>query len=131
MTLDLDKLEFLIQKRGDLVFERLSSLIKENKIKEAKLAIGSILDLIIHRSKAGVTSTDNNCRKNLGFIEDRAALIDVGELRLVPPYYPSAEEFYSATDDLRRWLSTYQPDLVLFLETQIKKRIRITKVSDV
>lgn len=122
--LDLDKMEFLIQKRADSVFDYLKALKSENKTKEAKQAIGSILDLVITRSNQGIFDSDNNCERNIGFMDGRASLIDVGEFRLSPSRYPLPEEFYSATEDLHQWLSENDPELKNFLELQIQKRLR-------
>lgn len=124
LTLNLDSMEFLVQKRADRVFTYLDALLKENKIKEVKQAIGSILDLLITRSKSGISDFDNNCQRNIGFMEGRASLIDVGEFRLMPPSYPTEEDFHAATDDLKKWLETRNSELADFLEVQIQKRIR-------
>jgi len=124
VTLELDSMEFLVQRRADFVFSYLEKLLNEHKIKEAKQAIGSILDLIITRSKNGISDFDNNCERNIGFMDGRASLIDVGEFRLTPPTYPSPEEFYLATEDLKQWLGVRNPELQSFLEVQIQKRLR-------
>jgi len=123
-TVDLDGMEFLVQKRAITVLNYLDQLLEENKIKECKQAIGSILDLFITRSKSGISDFDNNCKRNIGFMKGRASLIDVGEFRLIPPTYPSADEFYQATDDLKAYLSEKSPELEEFLDIQIQKRIR-------
>ena len=124
IILDLDSTEFLVQRRADYVFDYLEKLLNANQLKEAKQAIGSILDLIINTSKNGIFDDDTNCQKNIGFIGKRAYFIDVGEFRLMPARYPSPEEFYSATYDLMCWLKKRDPELLTFLEVQIQKRIR-------
>ncbi|CCB88944.1 hypothetical protein [Simkania negevensis] len=124
VTVDLDNMEFLVQRKAITVLNYLDHLLQENKMKECKQAIGSILDLLITRSKSGISDFDNNCNRNIGFMDGRASLIDVGEFRLIPPTYPTASEFYDATDDLKEFLSKRYPELEEFLEIQIQKRIR-------
>ncbi|WP_420422644.1 hypothetical protein [Simkania sp.] len=124
VTLNLDEMEFLVQRKAITVLTYLDNLLQENKIKECKQAIGSILDLLITRSKNGISDFDNNCKRNIGFMDGRASLIDVGEFRLIPPTYPTVSEFYGATDDLKDFLSERHPELEEFLDVQIQKRLR-------
>jgi hypothetical protein len=128
--LDLDSTEFLIQKRADLVFSYLSRLLQEHNLAKAKQAIGSILDLIITRSRHGIVNSDNNCEKNMGFIDGRATFIDIGELRLAPPSYPSQKEFELVTQDLKKWLRSHNSELLDFLDKQIQKRVDPVNLSE-
>jgi len=121
-TLDMDKMEFLIQKRANLIFSQIDAFMNTNQIKEAKLAIGSILDLIIIRNQKGIGDDDINCERNLGLIGERAIQIDIGEFSLIPARYPPAEEFRCATYDLHKWLKNHHPTLADYLEKQIQKR---------
>ncbi|MFI5334293.1 MAG: hypothetical protein ACHQT8_03895, partial [Chlamydiales bacterium] len=75
---DLDTLDFVIQKRGELVYERITRLMQEGKQHEAKNAISQIIHLIVTRCQKGYHDRDPNIRTNCGFIEDRAVKIDVG-----------------------------------------------------
>ena len=123
-TLSLDTFEFLLQKRAQSVFDHLHAFLEKHEIQKAKEGICSILDLIIDLKIRGIENDDGNCRANLGFIDNQAILIDIGELHLRPPTYPKLEEFKRVTSDLSEFLQQNCPELLPFLKQQIDLRFR-------
>lgn len=80
-VVDLDKVEFLLQRRATLAFPYIQNLIHKREMAEAKKAIESICNLIIERSKKGIYDEDAKIHRNFGFIDGKAILIDAGRLK--------------------------------------------------
>ena len=80
--IDLDKVEFILQKKGNLALTHLQKLIQEEKFTKAKEAIESICDLILIRCNKGIYDEDAKIHRNFGFIGNRAILIDIGRLKI-------------------------------------------------
>ncbi len=121
--LDMDKLEFLIQKRADSVYIHIMELMDSGKVEEAKDAITSILDLLVNRSLSGVGDSDTDCEKNIGFINGEPVHIDVGEFYSMKPCFPSYQTFSAMTKDLRLWLNSHYPELIPHLDHAIEVRL--------
>lgn len=75
---DADSLDFVIQRRADLVHARIADLMREGKIEEAKNAVSRILQLIVTRCEKGFQDRDPNIRTNCGFAGEHPIKIDVG-----------------------------------------------------
>ena len=74
----LDNFDFIVQKRAEMVEERIKRLLAEGNYTEIKKSIRSMLDLILIRCKKGYHDTDPNVLTNCGFLDDRAIKIDIG-----------------------------------------------------
>ena len=120
-VLDMDEMEFIIQKRAFSIFEHLLALMAQNNIDASKAVITSILDLIEVRGQWGIEDDDTNCARNLGLIEGKAIQIDLGNFHLALPSQPSRQIFETATHDLQCVLDPF-PSLSLFLQNEIDRR---------
>lgn len=118
-TLDLDEMEFLIQKKTTPTFEAFLTLIQVDKIDEAKSLIDSILALITSRSEKGLSDLDLNCERNLGVLGNRALEIDIGEFSMLERA-PLIEELTSGTLDLKQWLHNQSLELEEYLDKQLE-----------
>jgi hypothetical protein len=124
-TLDLDNMEFLVQKRAYSILETLSALMEDHQEERARACIHSILDLITERRALGIGDDDLNCTHNLGLIEEKAVQIDVGEFYLTLPTVPTRDDFTAATDDLRRYLELHYPQLATDLADAIERHSHV------
>jgi hypothetical protein len=120
--LKLDQFEFVVQKRADLALDYLMSLIRDNKMEEAKCALNSMVDLMVNRCKKGIYDEDPRLHRNLGFSESKAMLIDVGRLRrdqtrISPEIY--MRDLKKMTDRLNQWLLQESPELALHLQKRL------------
>ncbi|GAB5411073.1 MAG: hypothetical protein ChlgKO_01870 [Chlamydiales bacterium] len=78
--IDIDRFEFVLQKRANLGFDHLQKLMDSGDIKRALTSICSYLDLTVTRCKKGYADGDLQFCKNFGFIEDKAIEIDIGHI---------------------------------------------------
>jgi hypothetical protein len=121
--LNLDELEFVIQKKADLAYHTLDSLMEKKDIEGAKLAIDELLLLNVNLYQKGFRNRDANFRSNCGFIPGtQAILIDVGRVVFTteikdPKNYK--EELLRITPKFRLYLSTQYPDLLPHFDQSI------------
>lgn len=79
-TIDMDQMEFLLQKKADLAYPTIKKLMSEDEEK-AKQAIDNLLELIITRCHKGIFDKDADLSTNFGFCQEKAVQIDAGRFR--------------------------------------------------
>lgn len=114
LTLKLDDIEFMVQKRATPIFEEINA-----HPEQGEKIIASIIALIKSRKKKGFGDNDINCEKNLGIYNGKAFQIDVGEFYLIFPQPVQKEELVKATLDLRFFLEKNHPHLITSLDKAI------------
>ena len=119
-NLDLDQMEFLLQKRATLVYPTLDSLIAEGKLEEAKGAIADLISLLKWRAEKGIFDKDPDLNTNFGFTEGKAVQIDVGRFKFTGES-GSKEELLRITDNLQQWLEAKSPALKSHLLEEINR----------
>lgn len=120
--LNLDELEFVVQKKADLAYHVLDQLIQNNDIVGAKQAIDQLLSLNIKLYQKGFRNRDPNFRNNWGFIGARGMLIDVGRIMYCqeisdPKVYKG--EILQMNSKFRFYLSNKHPELVSHFDKTI------------
>lgn len=118
----IDNFEFLIQKKAEVGFDRLSVLIESYQIESAFNLIESLYNIIITRSQKGFSDADMQIYKNFGFVEKRAIEIDIDKLKVDPDAKENCKnDLIYISNQLDDWMSTYYPHLIdqlYFLTTQ-------------
>ncbi len=121
-NVDLDQMDFLIQKTAILAVDKISDHMREGKPEQARAAIRSILYLIVDRCKKGFHDRDPNVRTNCGFIGNQAIKIDVGRF-IADPNMPIPSTYIKEVERIskpfREWLATYEPSLVPILDEEL------------
>ena len=117
--LDLDTVDFALQKKAELVRPKLRKLIKEKDLAAAKQCLLSLLTLIAQRSQKGIVDRDPNIRRNMGFVGNQAIEIDLGSYSRVQLFGLSSqnlkEELLLRTKKLKQWLDRKSPELSEYL----------------
>jgi hypothetical protein len=116
---DIDKTSFYIQKRAQLIYSRISELVYQGDIDQAKRIITSVFSLIDFLGKKGVVDNDPILRKNFGLIDDIAVQIDIGSLRIDPTRQQNLaykNEVGSITHSFKIWLEKNYPQLTEHFE---------------
>ncbi|MBI2743399.1 MAG: hypothetical protein HYX48_05725 [Chlamydiales bacterium] len=121
--LDAGNLDFIIQKRAELVHERIDRLMSEGKKSEAEGAIRELFHLIAKRKEKGFRDRDPNIRTNCGFIGEHAVKIDVGALikreKLQKPV-GKKERIENIAAPFRSWLEVKHPLLLPCLQRELE-----------
>lgn len=123
-ALQADGLEFILQKKAEMVYPALDQFVDTNQTDLAKQAIDSILNLFVKRCKEGVFDADPNLQTNFGLVGSQAVEFDIGRFCLDPnEKNPSVylDEIHRITRDFSDWLKIKHPEINLYLEEQIAK----------
>ncbi len=75
--INADGVEFVIQEKAELIFDRLSRLKDEQELSKA---IDAVRALIQRRIDMGYADRDKAVSNNFGFVGDRAIQLDIGRL---------------------------------------------------
>lgn len=120
--IDLDKTDFILQRRAQLVHDKIDQQMAAGDIAGAKRTISSIVDLIVTRCKKGYTDKDPNIATNCGILGDKAIKIDVGRFGLEPlmanPLFYKPELFHIVQPFHKR-LSEKYPELAKHLDEKV------------
>jgi hypothetical protein len=125
--IDLNSIDFALQKKAEFSNPKLKKLIKENDLDAAKQCIESLLGLIVERCQGGIRDRDHNLRRNIGFIGNQAIEIDLGsyskdESLKEPEGFKL--ELLSNTRKFKQWLGRRNPDLSLYLSERIDQILK-------
>ena len=124
--LDLDQMEFLVQKRADPFFPFLEKQIEQHGYQAAKKSISDLIAFLVMRNQKEIFDKDPDLTTNFGFLQGKLIQIDVGRfrkdpLRNQPSVYRS--EIIAITDLFNKWLKEHHPLLSDHLEHEIKSHI--------
>lgn len=123
-SIELNKTDFLLQKKGILLYDHLQKLMDAGDPAGAKEALSSVCQLMIKRCKKGIFDEDARIHCNLGFIGKQPILLDTGRLkwdenRKNPEIYQ--KDLRKITLKLKIWLENHYPELCAYLEKEIKE----------
>jgi hypothetical protein len=125
--IELDKYQFLLQRKAVLIKPTIASLMKAGKEDAARHRIDQIFALFVDCARKGIADTDGALvrKNNLGFFEDRAIYIDGG--KLIPRKRPcTRKDFVRDIKRLRplaQWLKQEYPKLAKYFEQAREKAI--------
>ena len=121
--IDLDKTEFVIQKKADLLIPHLENLLQQQKPEEVKHCLDDLIDCLLTLYKNGIRDNDTSLRQNFGFTDQCAITLDLSSfewdasLQKAPSYQ---KEISLKTKRLAHWLKKYHPDLFLYYDARLK-----------
>ncbi len=120
--LNLDDLEFVVQKRAEPVYDRIVHLMQVGDETRVKHTFHELVQVILTRCQKGIYDEDPRLHRNLGFVGERAIFIDVG--RFCPDASRQKPEVYTKdllliTKRLRAWLETQYPTLTPYLDEEV------------
>lgn len=121
-TLDLDQMEFLVQKKAELVYPRIDVIAQKEGLESAKSAITNLVRLLNLRCQRGIFDKDPDLNTNFGFIDKTPVQIDIGRFQPDEREQSSAaqrEEILRITDHFRQWLDQKYPPLSTHLLHEI------------
>lgn len=125
-TIDLNKTEFVVQKRATLLFEHIDSLAKQKKIEEAKLCIDDITSCMLTLFKGGLRDLDLSLHYNFGYTEDGAVTLDLSSFVPDDSLKKPGEyrkELIVKTRGLSRFLSRNHPELHAYFEKRLSEAL--------
>ncbi|MBS0651474.1 MAG: hypothetical protein JSR93_09970 [Verrucomicrobia bacterium] len=119
----LDQMEFLVQRRAELVYPALARMVESEGLENAKDALSQLVSLLCLRCQKGIHDKDPDLNTNFGFIGHTPLQIDVGRFRIengnLQERMVDRDEIIRITDNLNQWLRSRYPELSGHLESTI------------
>jgi len=125
-TLDLNSLEFIVQKRAEKFYDHLNALVKETRGEDLAASIRSLFQLIATRCEKGFVEQNLDLRHSFGFIDNRAVRFDCATLSYdSSTKYPLnfRNEVMEAAEKLQEWAQENYPEATLFIQEEAQKVI--------
>ncbi len=98
--IDLDKTEFVVQEKAELIFTHFKKLLEQGDKREIERCIQSTLQLVQRRMDRGISDHDKAVKHNYGFVGDRPVHLDIGRIEKVP----KPKEYNRITERINKWL---------------------------
>lgn len=120
--LQADDIEFVIQKKADLLYPTLQRWISDGKSEEVRHALSSVVSYLKKRCHRSIFDKDPNLETNFGIADGKLLQIDVGRFHSRHPYTQeeSKDELIRATDHLYHFLLEKSPEFGTYLREQIE-----------
>jgi hypothetical protein len=121
-TIELDKTEFVVQKRADLLLQYIHSLAKKKRTEEAKRCLDDMIDCLLTIYKSGTRDFDHSLRNNFGYTEDGAISLDLSSFGPDDSLKKPGEyrkELIIKTRRLSRFLEKHHEDLYAYFENRL------------
>lgn len=110
--IDADTTAFVLQKRVEMLPEKIEALAKQNKQEEMRACLKSLVQLIAKRCKSGILNLDLRIDRNIGFSGLSAVEIDVGSFKKLETLQPYRSEVKRELKKLREWVEESYPELL-------------------
>ena len=105
--IDLDKTEFIVQEKADLIFAHLKKLLDQGDKEKAQKCIQEVLAVVKRRMDKGISDHDKAVKHNYGFIGDRAVHFDIGRIEKVS----KPKEYNRINERINTWLQANDSSL--------------------
>lgn len=113
-SIDLDKMEFLLQRKATPFYSTLEHWIEAGELDKAERGLSELVSLLRSRCQMGIFDKDPDLKTNFGFLDGHPIQFDVGRFKM------GSDEMLRVTDGLRQWLEAKEPRLSAFLEEELK-----------
>lgn len=119
---DPDQLEFLIQRRADMLCSTLDKWMRKGKVDKSKQLIQDLVAQVMSEYQRGLADNDHALMQNTGVYQGKPFHIDVGQFVesenvKKPEIYK--KELFDKTYKFRIWLKKAHPELEIYLFDQI------------
>jgi len=115
--IDMDRAPFILQRRSELVTNRLTRLLQNGEVDKAKQNLEELYLFFFHRAKKGFTDRIQTVHNNYGFVRDKVIQIDLGRLEKKESIRLSPEkETERIHRKISQSLSKRYPELALFIQ---------------
>lgn len=118
--IDLDPIEFFLQKKAQLIIPTLDQWMKEGQIDHAKQGLTNLVKLFYTRFSKGIEDPEQHLEGNFGFLGTEAVQIDIGHIRKQQQPLDKAvekEKIWRLLAPLKKQLESNYPELDRHLET--------------
>lgn len=121
-NVNLDDMEFMVQKKAEMLCPYLKKLIDQKKLPEAKLFLNRLTALISSEYSRGFADHDHALMQNTGVFDNMPIHIDVGQFAKDETAKDSQvfkQHLFNKMYKFRAWLAKESPELNHYLEQQL------------
>lgn len=120
--LEMDQMEFIIQKKGELLCPTIDRMMADGKEEETKTMLSGLFQMILREYRSGLADTDHALIQNTGVIEGKAFQLDTGRfvadpLASNPDFYH--QEIFNKYYKFRLWLEKKHPSLLEHVNNEL------------
>lgn len=119
---ELDQMEFLVQRKAEMLCSHLKTLMDQNDLAQAQLIIDRLLSMLLSEYQRGYADNDHALMQNTGVWNGYPVHIDVGQFifnPIVKNLAVSGQELYDKTYKFHLWLKSYNPELAQYLQNRL------------
>lgn len=120
--LEIDQLEFMVQKRAKMLSAEINTLVAEGHVSEAEQIIDRLFSMLLSEYSRGFADNDHALMQNTGVIDGRPIHIDAGQFihnETVKDPAVFKQEIYDKTYNFNRWLQKHHSGLGKYLENRL------------
>jgi hypothetical protein len=122
--IELDEMQFILQKRAEMVYPTLANWIENGEIAKAKGTLTELVQILKNRFEKEIFDKDPDLNTNFGILDGHPIQIDVGRFRK-DNFYSNKQvyklEIMRITDNLKQWLEGNCPELSFHLQREIQQ----------
>ncbi len=120
--LDLGQMEFLLQRRANMLCPTLEAMMNEGQEKQSYDVLDRLVAMLLSEYAHGFADNDHALMQNTGVLDGNPIHIDVGQfiyndIVKSPKIYQ--QELYDKTYKLRQWLEQRYPELAYHLKARL------------
>ncbi len=122
--IDLDKTEFVVQKKADLLLPYIDQLARQKNMTQAKQCIDDMVQCLLTFYKLGARDYDRSLKNNFGYIEGGAVSLDLSSFGIDESLKKPGEyrkELVIKTRELSSFLRKNHPSLHQYLEESLSE----------
>jgi hypothetical protein len=123
---DLDHMEFCIQRKARLLCETLMDFKTLGDLAAGRVLLHQLLSLILSEYSRGLADNDHALMQNTGVAQGRPVHIDVGQFVFndaVKEPTVFHQELFTKTYKFKLWLRDHYPELADYLEAELRQII--------
>ena len=123
-TIDLDRTSFYIQRRAQLIYPRISDLMRAGDSERCKNILASVIRLIAKLGKKGVCNKDLSLYKNFGVINDKAVQLTITKFQIdqtAACQQSNQNQIMPVIETFRRWVQKNYPELLAYFDEKLSE----------
>lgn len=124
--LNIDNLDFMIQKRALMICSAVDALMAERKVDEANRLIQNFISMILSEYGKGLADNDHALMQNTGIYKGKPIHVDVGQFvwhERIRDRKVYKQELFNKTYKFRVWLAENHPELLDPLDARLHRII--------
>ncbi|CCB87227.1 putative uncharacterized protein [Parachlamydia acanthamoebae UV-7] len=121
-SVNLDGMQFLIQRKANMICTELDSLMAQGKIEESKQLLSDLTEMILFEHERGFVDEDHALMQNTAVLNGKPIHVDVGlfsQREDVKNIVTSHDELFKKTFKFRVWLQKQHPELASYLDQKL------------